>query len=437
MKGSGSPMGRNTPRILAVLLWLASVLVPLSPTGVAAAAAPLASFLGGAVRAADGSPVAGAVVEVYADPGTTRVEYLGQARTAGDGSWQLPAPPGTYTVFAADRTGERAVERRSRVVHDTPRTELDLTLGDAADPGAVVGAVVDGSGDGVAGAQATLYHLYDRGPGAWDYVVEGGSTTTDRAGGYRLAVPRDAGHVSVAVTGDGRRAGLAGGDVAADPGLVPQQPVTDAGTLVLRTDLQLVAAGVAAVSGEAAVGATLTALAPRFDPAPDRLAVRWLRDGRRVAVGRQYVPVAADLGRGLSIEVTATAGGDQVVSASRSVVVRRASSVVQAPGSVEVTAGSPSALRVRVVSTAGRRGRIEVSEGGRTVGEVAHRGATPTRVPLRPLARGRHVLRVGYTGDALTRGSSASVVVRAVAPRRLPRSRSWRLEGSVLDVRGT
>ncbi|MFJ6679052.1 peptidoglycan DD-metalloendopeptidase family protein [Microbacterium sp. NPDC091382] len=65
------------------------------------------------------------------------------------------------------------------------------------------------------------------------------------------------------------------------------------------------------VSGAPTVGATLTASAPGFGPAPVSFAWQWLRDGKSIpgATRHIYVPTSADLDRTLTVRVTLTKPG--------------------------------------------------------------------------------------------------------------------------------
>ena len=69
--------------------------------------------------------------------------------------------------------------------------------------------------------------------------------------------------------------------------------------------------GAPTVSGVARVGSTLTAQAGTWGPPPVVLSYAWLRDGIAIdgAVGASYVPGADDVGRRLSVAVTASKAG--------------------------------------------------------------------------------------------------------------------------------
>ena len=85
--------------------------------------------------------------------------------------------------------------------------------------------------------------------------------------------------------------------------------------LMLFTESQVVAdipiVGTPSVTGVARVGSTLTAQPGVWGPAPVSLSYSWLRDGSPIdaATGASYVPGADDVGRRISVAVTASKTG--------------------------------------------------------------------------------------------------------------------------------
>lgn len=66
------------------------------------------------------------------------------------------------------------------------------------------------------------------------------------------------------------------------------------------------------ISGEASVGATLTAEEGGWAPSPDSFTYQWFRAGTAIAVNgtdRSYVPVASDAGKAITVRVTAKRAG--------------------------------------------------------------------------------------------------------------------------------
>ncbi|WP_345752289.1 lamin tail domain-containing protein, partial [Microbacterium rhizophilus] len=99
---------------------------------------------------------------------------------------------------------------------------------------------------------------------------------------------------------------------------------------------EFAAAPLPTVSGEARVGAVLTADAGAWTPAPATLAWQWLRDGAPIqgATAGTYTVSAADLGHALSAKVTATLDGY--------VTTERTSAAAGAVAPAELTVGRPS-----------------------------------------------------------------------------------------------
>ncbi len=303
------------------------------------------------------------------------------------------------------------LERREPVVLDRFTPDLQVTLADPARPRTVTGRVLDESGAALGGIPVTLFHVFDRGPGHWRYVVAAGRTTTRPDGSYVLRTSYGGGHLVVGATRrDGTVVGAAGGAVADEPGVVAEAPQVSAGTLVLVAPAATPRVDVA---GRAAVGALLSATPVDLAPQATEIAVTWLRDGAAVAEGRRYTPTAGDLGRAVSALVEATVGTERVQAESAPVVVDRAASLTRAaPVRASVPAGRASTVAVRVRSPAADAGRVEVRDGARVLGAAPHAGDAVTRVRVRGLRAGRHVLTVRYTGDTLTHGSQTRTVLR-------------------------
>ena len=219
---------------------LAVALVALSAATSAGATAPTTPpTLTGLVRATDGTALAGAGVDVYTDAGESRGGApVGSSVTAADGTWSVAAPPGRYTVFFSDRLGQRVVERWDRVVLDDFSSDLYTTLGDPARTRTVTGRVVDEGGTAVPGAEVTLLHLTDHGPGHWRFVTRAGTTTTDAEGRYELRASYGSGWMTVRAAAPGAvptsLEGHVGPDGAAyDAGLRTEEAEVAAGDLVL------------------------------------------------------------------------------------------------------------------------------------------------------------------------------------------------------------
>lgn len=101
------------------------------------------------------------------------------------------------------------------------------------------------------------------------------------------------------------------------------------------------------VSGSPVVGGTLTTTTGTWTPVPTSFAYQWLADGTAIsgATAASYVPVAGDVGKRLSVRVTARRAGssDGVASSTQTVAVKQSDFVNNTAPIVSGTAevGSP------------------------------------------------------------------------------------------------
>lgn len=107
------------------------------------------------------------------------------------------------------------------------------------------------------------------------------------------------------------------------------------------------------LSGDQAVGKTLSVLGASWTPTPDSVSYRWLRDGAAIsgATSATYVLAAADLGKVITVEVTAAKAGY-----TSSVVTSAAGDPVAAnafTADVPVISGSPVVGATLTVSSGG------------------------------------------------------------------------------------
>ena len=133
--------------------------------------------------------------------------------------------------------------------------------------------------------------------------------------------------------------------------------------------------------------------------------------------GRAVVSLPGTALRPGTHALTATYAGDGSHAPSSDVVrvqVGKATSRLQvAPIESRVAAGRRARLVVRLTSDVTPRGELVVTEKGRT---VLHRAARSgrARVVLPALSRGRHVLKVRYTGSDVVSSSKTRTVVVVV-----------------------
>lgn len=158
----------------------------------------------------------------------------------------------------------------------------------------------------------------------------------------------------------------------------------------------------AVISGQARVGARLTAAAPVLSGTPSGTTYQWLRDGRAIpgADGSSYVLRAADAGRVLSVRSTSTAAHrPDTVATSGAVRVARIKPVVRASGS------SPGRGKVRLVVTvrasgAPIAGQLVVRRGKKVVARARVAASGRVVVALRRQPAGTARYRVAFAGSA-------------------------------------
>lgn len=170
----------------------------------------------------------------------------------------------------------------------------------------------------------------------------------------------------------------------------------------------------AVISGQARVGARLTAAAPVLSSTPSGTTYQWLRDGRAIpgADGSSYILRATDAGRVLSVRSTSTAAHrPDTVATSSAVRVARIEPVVRASGS------SPGRGKVRLVVTvrpsgAPAAGRLVVRRGNKIVARARVAASGRTVLTLRRQAAGTARYRVSYAGNAAVLPAAVTTKVR-------------------------
>lgn len=205
----------------------------------------------------------------------------------------------------------------------------------------------------------------DAGKGyAWGWDSYGAATIPAALSGKQIVSVASGERMSAAVTSEGAVVtwgydGFTGtGSDTTDFAYVPSTltaPITQVDVGVthvvarIRPDLSSVTAPT--ITGSARVGGTLTAKAGTTSPAATGATYRWLRNGADLAAtGATYKPVAADVGKRISLRVTLTKDGYGALtrtSATTAVVVRP--STTRASGTTAKT--RKVALTVRVSSS--------------------------------------------------------------------------------------
>ncbi len=93
--------------------------------------------------------------------------------------------------------------------------------------------------------------------------------------------------------------------------------------------------GSVSISGSAQVGSTLTANPGKWTPAGVKLSYQWLLDGKTIsgATGTTYKPLASQVGKKITVQVTGSlAGAKSVAQTSSAVVVKAAPKPAPKPG---------------------------------------------------------------------------------------------------------
>ncbi len=201
-----------------------------------------------------------------------------------------------------------------------------------------------------------------------------------------------------------------------------QQPVTTTSAARTVAPAALTARTAPTVTGTARPGSTLTASPGAWDAGDPTtgstsFGYQWLRSGKAVtgATGPTYRAGTADLGRPLTVRVTATRPGHVTgsrTSASRTVKAQPALAVTS-------TGGRRSATFTVVVRAGGATptGTVRVRLGSRTLRSATlttYRGTRRAVVTVTGQAKGTRVYTVEYRGDAKVeaRSTNRRVTVR-------------------------
>lgn len=321
-------------------------------------------------------------------------------RVGTDGSWQDYAGPvavtgeGRHEVSyrASDAAGNTTAPQTLEVGIDAtaPATALDVAVG--RDAPAERATLAFTATDAVSGVAATRYRIDG---GGWQVlgdapvVVEGVGDHTVEYSSTDVAGNAEAVH----------RATLTLHPVAG-----PQAPVS----AILAPQ----------VSGTASVGSRLRSTTGTWNAAGLGHTYQWLRDGAPVAgaTGSSYRVAVADVGKRLSVLVTATRGAAAVAtstSSATSPVTKAASRVRVKVARTTVKAGTHALVVARVTATGKAKptGKVRIVVDGKVVRTVKLvRGRAMTRVVV---TRGKHRVKVRYLGSRAVAGSrSAKQVVR-------------------------
>ena len=173
------------------------------------------------------------------------------------------------------------------------------------------------------------------------------------------------------------------------------------------------------VTGDPRVGGRLTATPGTWDQDGLTFSYQWLSDGVVVPGARtgQYVVRGTDVGRRISVQVTARRGdvAPGVAESAATAPVRKAGAKVTARvGDTTPKAGQRVKVAARVGTTPGGvpvTGRVLVLVDGWQVGTAKVVGGTASTT-LRLHGTGRHRVVLSYPGSATVGAATDAVVVR-------------------------
>lgn len=202
------------------------------------------------------------------------------------------------------------------------------------------------------------------------------------------------------------------------PTPTPTTPTTPTPTDVTPTPANApVATTAPVIAGQAMAGRRLQTTTGTWDVAHADLRLQWLADGVPVdgATGTTYQVGKADVGKRLSVRVTATAAGRApgvVDSATTEPVRRGASRTVVDTGRRFVESGRAVRVVVRVAAVGlSPSGRVSVYDDGRLVARPRLADGV-ARFALRLEGAGRHTLVVRYRGTSWLAPSRDRATVR-------------------------
>ena len=349
---------------------------------------PLA-YQGGPVEASvsdaggEGWYCADAQLTLAAGPDVVRLEYR-----LGEGGWTAYAGP---VVLPA---GSYDVSYRAR--GSNLQWSDVLTLPVKVDD---VPPIVEAA---LAGRTVTLTASdADSGAGSVEYRLDSGDWLT-----YTVPVELDGGAHTV---------GFRGTDVAGNTSAEQQLDVeADPGT-----DPAPVATGLPMIGGRAVVGATLIATTGEWDQDGLAFAYQWLRDDAPIvgATDWTYLPMRADVGHRLSVQVTASRDG-AAPGVARSATTRP---VAKATGVLRASLSDPTpkvraetrlsiGLTARPASVPAL-GTVVVRVDGRVERRLVVTDGS-ARVNLRFGRPGRHVVTVRYLGSPTVTSDAVVRIVR-------------------------
>lgn len=329
----------------------------------------------------DGSPVA----QVGTASGWQ--DYVGPVAVSGEGRHEV-------TYRATDAAGNATATRTVEVGIDAtaPTTQLAVTTSQGAQGDRASLAFT--AKDAVSGVAATRYRVDD---GAWQ--VAGAEPVVEGVGDHVVDWS------STDVAGNAEVVRQAVLTLKAAP-TTPGQGETITSVLAPQ------------VSGTAAVGSRLRATSGSWSTNGLSHTYQWLRDGAPVgATGPSYRVTAGDVGKRLSVRVTAIKQGltpATATSAATAPAKKAASQVRTRVARTKVEAGTRVSVTAKVTTTGKVKvtGKVRIVVDGKVVAtaKVARSGKATVSIVV---ARGKHRVVARYLGSrAVARSASPQQVVR-------------------------
>lgn len=184
-----------------------------------------------------------------------------------------------------------------------------------------------------------------------------------------------------------------------------------------------------AISGTPQVGQTLTAAPGTWSATGLAFGYQWQRAGSAIsgATGATYQPTADDVGKAITVAVTATRSGYEAghaTSAGVTVAQRTSTVVLTAPKSVKAGKKATFTAKVTVAGVVGPTGAVTLLDGKKAIGTVTL--AAPAKgvatFVVKKLKPGKHLLTAVYAGSADTAGSTSKPVsVKVGKPKKKAR----------------
>ena len=324
-----------------------------------------------AVDNRDGAP------SIETGDGSSWQAYVGPMTVSGEGKHE-------FAYRASDVAGNASGTRTLPVWIDqtAPQTALAATRG-AGVEGADSATLSFTAADALSGVARTVYR------------IDGGAWATVGAG-------------KVTVSGFGEHTvDFASTDVAGNAEVVQHQTVS-------LSDVDTVQALVAPqVTGAAKYGAVLVATSGSWNTKGLTYSYQWLRSGTAIPgeTSTAYKLGAADVGKQLSVQVTATKAGKApgtAVSTATAPVAKATSSTKVGVSKTKVKKGKPVQVRVTVVSSPTATGKVTVRVDGKAVKSATlKRGKATVKVVVK--RKGKHKVTAVYAGSSVVAGSTSAV----------------------------